>query len=49
VPGYGERELDQDLQVLGALLQRHSTPVMAYGGVIVRRMDWAAEGAAPPR
>jgi hypothetical protein len=41
VPGYGDRELDQDLQVLGAALQRHSTPVMAYRGVIVRRMDWA--------
>jgi hypothetical protein len=44
VPGYGERELDQDLMVLGALLQRHSTPLMAYRGVIVRRMDWADAG-----
>ena len=41
VPGYGERELEQDLEVVRALLQRHSTPVTAYGGVIVRRMDWA--------
>jgi hypothetical protein len=41
VPGYGERELDEDLQVLSALLQGRSTPVMAYRGVIVRRMDWA--------
>jgi hypothetical protein len=41
VPGYGERELDQDLAVLGALLQRRSAPLLAHRGVIVRRMEWA--------
>ncbi len=45
VPGYGERELDQDLQVLGAMLQRHSTLVLSDRGVFVRRMDWAGAGA----
>jgi hypothetical protein len=44
VPGYGDRELDQDLQLLGLLLQRRSTPLLAHRGVIVRRMDRAGEG-----
>lgn len=47
VPGYGEKELDGDLQVLSALLARHSTPVLADRGVFVRRMEWAP--AAPER
>lgn len=41
VPGYGEADLDRDLQTLGALLERHSVLVMADRGVFVRRMDWA--------
>ena len=42
VPGYGERELDQDLQLLGAMLERHSTLVLADRGVFVRRLAGAA-------
>src|SRR4029078_3255876 len=41
VPGYGTEEQRQDLRVLGAMLARHSTPVLAERGVVVRRMDWA--------
>jgi hypothetical protein len=44
VPSYGEGDLDQDLKVLGALLQRRSAPLLAHGGVFVRRMDWAGVG-----
>jgi hypothetical protein len=46
VPGYGQRELDQDLRVLEATLQRHSTPLIAHRGVIVRRMEWAGPTGA---
>jgi len=50
VPGYGERELDQDLQLLGAMLERHSTLVMADRGVFVRRLSGpAAPETAPER
>jgi hypothetical protein len=41
VPGYGSADLERDLAVLQAVLQRRSTPVLAERGVYVRRMDWA--------
>ena len=41
VPGYGQAELEQDLQTLEVMLARHSTPVLSERGVVVRRMDWA--------
>jgi hypothetical protein len=47
VPGYGEADLDHDLQVLGALLARHSTLVMADRGVFVRRLHWSGAGEGP--
>jgi hypothetical protein len=43
VPGYGSADLDRDLAVLQAVLQRRSTPVLAERGVFVRRMDWAED------
>lgn len=42
VPGYGQADLDRDLQTLFAMLRRHSTLVDAERGVFVRRMAWAA-------
>jgi hypothetical protein len=47
VPGYGEADLDHDLAVLGALLERHSTLVLADRGVFVRRLDWSGTGEGP--
>lgn len=41
VPGYGPDELEGDLRTLEAMLARHSTPVLAARGVVVRRMEWA--------
>ncbi|HET8647261.1 MAG TPA: hypothetical protein VFO85_17320, partial [Vicinamibacteria bacterium] len=48
VPGYGERELAGDLATLETLLRRHSLPLLAERGVVVRRMAWAGPAPGTP-